>query len=52
MLFFCGIYIFLLNRKAYKFEKDKVNTGRKIKGQPKRGKPRSGMAGTEFVEDS
>uniref|UniRef100_A0A8W8NCK4 DUF6570 domain-containing protein n=1 Tax=Magallana gigas TaxID=29159 RepID=A0A8W8NCK4_MAGGI len=42
----------IMESKAYKFEKDKINEGRNIKGQPKREKPRSGVAGTEFIGDS
>lgn len=53
--FWCGIYLYfftLQKSKAYTFKKDKFNRGRNIKRQPKKWKPRRGVAGTEFVEDS
>lgn len=57
-LFFLVWHIFIFfyfiekQSKAYTFKKDKFNRGRNIKGQPKKWKPRRGVAGTEFVEDS
>lgn len=49
---FIFFYFIEKQSKAYTFKKDKFNRGRNIKGQPKKWKPRRGVAGTEFVEDS
>lgn len=49
--FFCATHLYyLLCRKArhINLKKDKVNKGRNIQGQPKRGKTKNGVTDTEF----